>query len=102
TYAKLVTDVPWSSSSGGVVVQTSYSSDGVYNRSGNAAGTAWGSWVKQTDSSNVLAQINLSSEGVLIQGKRIQLDGDVTMTAAYVTKLNTQTLSAITANITSI
>lgn len=101
-YVKLVTDVPWSDPSGGVIVQTAYSSDGVYNRSGNAAGTAWGVWVKQTDSANVLAQVNLSTEGVLIQGKRIQLDGDVTMTAAYVTKLNTQTITAVNANITSI
>ena len=85
-----------------MIVQNAYSGDGVFTRSGNEAGTAWTAWVKQTDSANVLAQVNLSTEGVLIQGKRIQLDGDVTMTAAYVTKLNAQTLTAINANITSI
>ena len=83
THVKLVTDVPWEDSSGGVIVQNAYSGDGVFTRSGNEAGTAW---TAQTDSANVLAQVNLSTEGVLIQGKRIQLDGDVTMTAAYVTK----------------
>lgn len=60
----------------------------------------------------VINQINLSTEGILIQGKKIQLDGDVTITAAWINKLyadaafisnlETKTINAVKANITSI
>lgn len=87
TYGKLVTDVPWTSTSGGVVVQTFKSSDGTFQRQGNAAATAWTAWDKIAEAGTLISQINLSPEGILIQGKRIQLDGDVTMTSAFVTKI---------------
>lgn len=60
----------------------------------------------------VINQINVSTEGILIQGKKIQLDGDVTITAAWINKLyadtafisnlETKTINAVKANITSI
>ena len=60
----------------------------------------------------VISQINISTEGILIQGKKIQLDGDVTITAAWINKLyadtafisnlETKTINAVKANITSI
>ncbi|UJF15056.1 tail fiber domain-containing protein [Jeotgalibaca sp. MA1X17-3] len=66
----------------------------------------WTEWTPApedvADKNTLIAQINLSEEGALVQGKKIILDGDVQMTNAYVNKLNVNTLSAITANITSI
>lgn len=60
----------------------------------------------------VISQINISTEGILIQGKKIQLDGDVTITAAWISKLyadagfisnfEAKTINAVKANITSI
>lgn len=100
TYVHLTTEVPWKDSSGGNIIQTAKSSDGTYQRVGST--TFWSSWEKIVESGEVLAQINLSSEGILIQGKRIQLDGDVAMNAAFITRLNTQTLTAVTANIATI
>lgn len=54
------------------------------------------------ESSKVISQINLSTEGILLQGKRIQLDGDVTMTSAFVDRLNVNTLSAVYADIATL
>lgn len=60
----------------------------------------------------VVSSINLSPELIRISGKKIQLDGDVLMNAAwienlyadsaFITNLSTKTIDAISANITSI
>ncbi|EDP67457.1 mannitol-1-phosphate 5-dehydrogenase, partial [Carnobacterium sp. AT7] len=40
-------------------------------------------WDKVAEAGKLISQINISTEGLLLQGKRIQLDGDVTMTTAF-------------------
>lgn len=110
-YAYLETAVRWNDPSGGVLTQTAQANDGTYQRIANGT-TGWKSWAKIADSSNVVSQINISTEGILIQGKKIQLDGDVTITAAWINKLyadtafisnlETKTINAVKANITSI
>lgn len=73
TYASVVTEVPWSSSSGGSVEQTATAKDGVYKRRGT---TTWSAWAKVADSSNIVSQINISPESILIASKKIQIKGD--------------------------
>lgn len=102
TYGKLETKVIWNSTSGGAITQIFSSSDGVFQRVSNAAYTAWEAWDKIAEAGQLISQINLSTEGILLQGKRIQLDGDVAMNAAFITRLDTQTLNAVTANIATI
>lgn len=111
SYAYLETAVRWNDPSGGVLTQTAQANDGTYQRIANGT-TGWKSWAKIADSSNVVSQINISTEGILIQGKKIQLDGDVNITAAWINKLyadtafisnlETKTINAVKANITSI
>jgi len=72
-YAVLTTEVSWNGTSGGAIEQTAKADDGVYQRRGTST---WSSWSKVADTSNVLAQINLSSEGVQIQGKKVQITGE--------------------------
>jgi len=54
------------------------------------------------ESSKVISQINLSTEGILLQGKRIQLDGDITMTTAFVTDIKAYSLDAVYADIATL
>lgn len=103
TYGQLTTKVVWNSTSGGSITQTFSSSDGVFQRQSVSGSSAvWGSWDKVAEAGKLVAQINLSSEGVLIQGKRIQLDGDVAMNAAFVTRLDVLALSAVYADIATL
>jgi len=48
----------------------------------------------RVESSKVISQINISTEGILLQGKRIQLDGDVTMTTAFINNIKAINISA--------
>lgn len=102
TYGQLTTKVIWSATSGGVITQIFSSSDGVFQRQGNAAATAWLAWDKVAEAGKLLSQINLSTEGVLIQGKRIQLDGDVSMTTAFVNNIKAKSLEAVYADIVTL
>ena len=63
--------------------QTFYTTTYTHSRSAIDGGT-WGSWSRMVDSSNVLSQINLSEEGVLIQGKNIWLDGNTKIDNAVI------------------
>lgn len=54
------------------------------------------------DKATLLAQINLSTEGVLIQGKVIQLDGQVNMDAAFINKMKAFSIEAVNADIANI
>lgn len=101
-FGQLTTKVPWSGSSGGAITQIFSSKDGVFQRTSNALGTAWLAWDQVAETGKLVTQINLSTEGVLIQGKVIQLDGDVRMLQAFIDKLDVQTLNAVNANIASI
>lgn len=102
TYVQLTTKVPWTETSGGVPIQIAESNDGVYQRASNSAATAWLAWDKVAESGKLISQINVSTEGILLQGKRIQLDGDVTMNTAFVTRLDVLALSAVYADIPTI
>ena len=73
TYASVVTEVPWTGSSGGSVEQTATADDGVYKRRGT---TTWGFWARVADSNNIVSQINISPESILIASKKIQIKGD--------------------------
>lgn len=103
TYVQVTTKVPWAGgTSGGVPVQVAESNDGTYQRVSSSTAGSWLAWDKIAEAGELVTQINLSTEGVLIQGKRIQLDGDVAMNAAFINRLDTQTLTAVTANIATI
>lgn len=99
TYVSLTTKVPWSDSSGGYVHQVASSSDGTYERYGS---TTWTTWQKLAETGELISQINLSTEGILLQGKRIQLDGDVYMTTAYVDTIQSRSLDAVYANVATL
>lgn len=104
TYVQVTTKSPWNGSSGGEIVQTAESSDGTYQRTsvGNLAG--WSGWDKVAEVNKLITQINLSAETstILIQGRRILLDGDVKMNAAFVTRLDALTLMAVYADIATL
>lgn len=100
TYGQLTTKVPWDDPSGGVITQVFSSSDGVFQRVGS--GTAWLAWDKVAEAGKLVSQINLSTEGVLIQGKVIQLDGQVNMDAAFINKMKAFSIEAVNADITNI
>lgn len=102
TYGQLTTKVLWNSTSGGSITQIFSSSDGVFQRIGNATASSWTAWDKVAEAGKLISQINVSTEGILLQGKRIQLDGDVTMTTAFVDRLDANTLSAVYADIATL
>ncbi|MGB3160396.1 MAG: phage tail spike protein, partial [Carnobacterium sp.] len=85
-YGQLTTQVQWDSSTGGSMTQIFNSSDGVFQRKSNINNT-WTAWEQTAEVSKIVAQINLSPKGVLIQGKNIQLDGDVVMDNAFVNRI---------------
>src|SRR5699024_10235200 len=49
SFGILITNVPWSGSSGGTVTQTFETNTETHVRHSNSAGTAWGAWAKQID-----------------------------------------------------
>lgn len=103
TYVQLTTKVPWAGgTSGGVPVQIAESTDGTYQRVSSSSGGSWLAWDKVAEAGKLLSQINLSTEGVLIQGKRIQLDGDVSMTTAFVNNIKAKSLEAVYADISTL
>jgi len=61
-YIELETKVPWSNTTGGVVVQEVNTVDGVWVRKGSADDTTWGAWYKSYDNQN---KPNLASSDVL-------------------------------------
>lgn len=106
-YCSLTTEVAWHNNTGGQVKQTAKTDNGVFQRSG--IDETWGAWSKIADTSNILAQINLSEEDVLIQGKKIMIDGDTYITNGVIkdamidsltaNKITTGTLNAANVNI---
>lgn len=73
-FAYLETAVRWNDPSGGVLTQTAQANDGTYQRKA-IADTGWTAWAKIADSSNVVSQINISTEGVLIAGEKVWISG---------------------------
>ena len=102
TYGQLTTNVLWGDASGGAITQTFRSADGVFKRTSINSAADWGNWDKVAENGKLISQINISTEGILLQGKRIQLDGDVTMTTAFVTRLDALTLTAVYADIATV
>ena len=106
-FVTLETDVPWNTASGGKITQTAYADNGVYQRFSSST-TAWDTWNKIADSSNIITQINLSKEGVLIDGAKNHITGQTTIDNAVIKsghidsldagKINATTLSTITTN----
>lgn len=85
TYGTLTSEVPWNDSSAGYVTQTFKTGTGTFTRQGQT--TSWTDWVQVPDVARIVSQINLSPAGVYIQGKNIQLDGNVSMQTAFVDKI---------------
>lgn len=52
--------------------------------------------------SGIMSQLNLNPEGILLQGKNIILDGNVTMATAFVTNIKAKSLEAIYADIATL
>lgn len=96
-YSTVTTDVGWSDSSGGNIEQTAKADNGVYQRRGN--GASWSAWSRVADTSNILSQINLSTEGVLIQGKNIWLDGNTKINDAVIKTAHISDLAITSAKI---
>lgn len=64
-YVQLSTEVPWSESSGGRVVQTANSADGVYRRYSNTDSSTWLPWEKIADTSYVESQFSILDNKIL-------------------------------------
>ncbi|MES9681799.1 hypothetical protein ABWK22_02540 [Gottfriedia acidiceleris] len=76
TYGTLDTSVPWSDTSGGAVVQVFRSLDGVYQRQGNAAGTAWGAWEKPDSTYSEMTTNNQIKGMFYVNGSELQINAD--------------------------
>lgn len=81
TYCELVTETPWSDSSGGYPTQLAYpnNSQNIYRRVGTS-NTAWGAWTKVAGSHNIISSINQTAESIKISAGKIDLNGFVTVT----------------------
>ena len=117
TYAVVETDVKWSDTSGGQISQVAQTDKATYQRFSTST-TAWGPWRKTADMNDInsvktqitqladninariverdkiIAQINLSKEGILIQGKNIHLDGNTKINNGIIKNAHIQTLDA--------
>ncbi|MER2226119.1 MAG: phage tail spike protein [Carnobacterium sp.] len=104
TFGQLTTTVPWNNNAafGVVITQTFRSSDGVFQRTSTSNGGAWLAWDKVAESGKLITQINLSKEGVLIQGDYIYLNGQTKMDNAFVTKMSAYSLDAVYADISTL
>lgn len=118
SYAQLETVVPMTSSAYGQITQTARTNDGTWQRK-STSDSAWGVWAKIADSSNVISQINISTEGIIISGAKVQITGDTYIQNAAIktahianaaitdakiatlsaNKINTGTLNAANVNI---
>ena len=98
TYSSLETDVQWSDASGGAITQTAKGTDGLYKRLSNGA-TAWTAWVKIADTSNVVSQINISTEGILIAGNKVQITGQTYIEDGVIGRAQIANLAVSTAQI---
>ena len=98
TYSSLETDVQWSDASGGVITQTAKGTDGLYKRLSNGA-SAWTAWVKIADTSNVVSQINISTEGILIAGNKVQITGQTYIENGVIGRAQIANLAVSTAQI---
>lgn len=93
TYAYVETVSPWHDSTGGVLTQTARTDAGTFKRMSTNT-SAWGSWVQIADTSNVVNQINISTEGILIDGKRTHITGSTTIDDAVIKSAMIDSLSA--------
>lgn len=98
TYSSLETDVQWSDASGGAITQTAKGTDGLYKRLSNGA-SAWTAWVKIADTSNVVSQINISTEGILIAGNKVQITGQTYIENGVIGRAQIANLAVSTAQI---
>lgn len=101
TYAYLETEVPWGDASGGSLTQTAKAADGSYQRKSNGT-TAWTAWAKIADSSNVVSQINISTEGVLIAGEKVSITGLTKIDNAVIATANIKDLAVTNGKIANL
>ncbi len=104
TYGVLETIIPWRNSSGGRIKQTLTTDHGVWERTG--LGTTWEDWRKTADrdwvgaqlsitedninarvvqKDEVIAQINLSSEGILLDAAKVHVGSSTTIDDGIIT-----------------
>lgn len=122
-YVILITEVPWSDTSGGHVKQTAYMTDKTYQRSGNAS--TWSAWQEiphksyvdsqisilsdainlRVSKGDVVSQINVEAGRTLIQSNRLYLDaqsvvfsGNAFIPSAAISSLSADKLTAGTIN----
>ena len=73
-FSYLETEIQWKNASGGSIKQTAKANDGTYQRQ-SLYNDTWTGWTKIADSSNVVSQINVSTEGILIAGEKVWISG---------------------------
>lgn len=101
TYAYLETEVKWGDASGGSLTQTAKAADGSYQRKSNGT-TGWTAWAKIADSSNVVSQINISTEGILIAGEKVWISGLTKIDNAVIATAHIKDLSVTNAKIANL
>lgn len=84
TYGTLVTEVPWTDTSGGFPNQLFYpnNSQNIYRRVGTST-TAWGAWTKVAGTHNIVSSINQTAEAIKIQASKIALEGIITANSRF-------------------
>lgn len=100
-FAYLETDVRWNDPSGGVLTQTAQANDGTYQRKAIGS-TGWTAWAKIADSSNVVSQINISTEGILIAGEKVWISGLTKIDDAVIATANIKDLAVTNAKIANL
>ena len=74
SYAQLTSEVTWIDKS--VPIKQTARTNSKTSQRFSTSETTWSAWSTIADSSNVVSQINVSSEGVLIAGDKIQILGN--------------------------
>lgn len=84
TYGTLVTEVPWTDTSGGFPNQLFYpnNSQNIYRRVGTST-TAWSAWTKVAGTHNIVSSINQTAEAIKIQASKISLEGIITANSRF-------------------
>ncbi|MDT2810070.1 phage tail spike protein [Enterococcus asini] len=74
SYAQLTSEVTWIDKS--VPIKQTARTNSMTSQRFSTSETTWSAWSTIADSSNVVSQINISNEGVLIAGDKIQILGN--------------------------
>lgn len=92
SYAQLTSEIAWTDKS--VPIKQTARTNTQTSQRFSTSETTWSSWSTIADTSNVISQINISTEGILIAGQKVHITGQTTIDNAVIKDAMISTLSA--------